>query len=263
MQTLFENQRFVKSLFVLVCALALYFAGQFVNGVKEYSFIGRDVPPVTAINVSGTGEAFSAPDIATITYSVKKEAKTVSEAQKLSAEKVNEILAFLKSSGVDEKDIQTTNYNLSPQYEYKTPTVYMNGYCPPLNPIIVGYTVSQSTSVKIRKIDDAGKILAGVGEKGATDIGNIELSVEKKDAVQDEARDKAIKDAQNKALVLAKSLGVRLTRLVSYSENGSSPLPYYEMGGMMKASADSAITPSISTGENKFTSNVSLVYEIQ
>ena len=72
MQTLFENQRFVKSLFVLVCALALYFAGQFVNGVKEYSFIGRDVPPVTAINVSGTGEAFSAPDIATITYSVKK-----------------------------------------------------------------------------------------------------------------------------------------------------------------------------------------------
>lgn len=262
MQELFHNKRFVMALIILVLAGAVYLAGQFINGLKEYSFIGRNIQPVTTISVSGTGEAFAAPDIAMISFSVSKDAKTVTEAQKASAEKINAIMAFLKESGIEDKDIQTTNYNLSPKYEYQL-QYCSNGHCPPENPVIIGYTVSQSITVKIRKIDDAGTILVGVGDKGATDIGGIDLTVEKKEAVQDESRDKAIKDAQSKAEVLAKSLGVRLTRVVSFSESGNYPQPFYGLGGSMMKSSEGAIAPSIPTGENKFTSNVSIVYEIQ
>jgi len=269
MQELFQNNRFVKALIVLVLAGSLYLVGLFVNGLKEYSFIGREVPQVATVSVSGEGESFAAPDIATVSFSVVKDAKTVVDAQKASTEKINDIMAFLKTSNIEDKDIKTTNYNLSPKYEWQKAVACLdynsNGYCPEGKQILLGYTASQTITVKIRKIDDAGKILAGLGDKGATDISSIELSVDKKDAVQDEARDKAIKDAQSKAQVLARSLGVSLLRIVSYSEGGYYPeTRYYDVmsrsaGGISEAS----IAPSIPVGQNQFTSNITIVYEIQ
>jgi uncharacterized protein YggE len=129
--------------------------------------------------------------------------------------------------------------------------------------VLTGYEVSQTISVKIRKIDDAGKILVGVGDKGATNISGVSFSVDKKEAIEADARAKAIQDAEEKAKVLAKSLGVKLTRIVSFSESGGGPA--YYRGDMMEASMfkSADVAPSIPTGENKFTSNVNIVYEIQ
>jgi hypothetical protein len=268
MHEIFQNKRFVGSFVILLFCGSLYLVGQFVNGIKEYSFVGITPSSPATINVSGTGEAFVKPDIAELSFSVTKEAKTVTEAQKASAEKINEITAYLKESGIDDKDIKTENYNLNPKYEWQNsarPCIAMVGaYCPPEGKqVLTGYEVSQTISVKIRKIDDAGKILVGVGDKGATNISGVSFSVDKKDAIEADARDKAIKDAQAKAKVLAKSLGVRITRVVSFSESGNTPVySRFNMAeGAMLKSAD--IAPSIPTGENKFTSDVSIVYEIQ
>jgi uncharacterized protein YggE len=242
--------------------------GLFLNGLKEYSFIGLTPSMPATINVSGDGEVFVKPDIAELSFSVTKEAKTVADAQKASAEKINEIMAYLKEAGIDtEKDVKTENYNLNPKYEWQRSamsTMCVNGYCPPEGKqVLTGYEVSQTISVKIRKIDDAGKILVGVGDKGATNISGVSFSVDKKDAIEANAREKAIQDAEEKAKVLAKSLGVKITRIVSFSESGASPM--YYRGGMMEASMlkSADIAPSIPTGENKFTSNVNIVYEIQ
>lgn len=266
MNELFQNKRFVNSLVILLLSGSLYMVGQFLNGVKAYSFIGRDNSVPATINVSGTGEVFVKPDIAELSFSVAKEAKTVVEAQKASAEKINEIMAYLKESGIEEKDIKTENYSLNPKYEYQQrvmQTICMNGYCPPEGKqVLVGYEVSQTISVKIRKIDDAGKILVAVGDKGATNISSISFSVDKKDAVEADARDKAIKDAESKAKVLADSLGVKITRVTSFSESGNTSVySRFEAAGAMLKTAD--VAPSIPTGENKFVSNVNIVYEIQ
>lgn len=269
MNELFQNKRFVRSLVVLFLSGSLYMVGQFLNGVKEYSFIGRDPASPSIINVSGTGEISVKPDIAELSFSVVKEAKTVSEAQAASTEKINEIMAYLKESGIDtEKDVKTEGYSLYPKYEYQQRVMAMvcpNGYCPPEGKqVLTGYEVSQTISVKIRKIDEAGKILVAVGDKGATNISGISFTVDEKDAVEADARAKAIEDAQEKAKVLAASLGVKITRIINFSESGSVPYRYeaFGMGGAAK-SMDMAIAPSIPTGESKFTSNVSITYEIQ
>ncbi len=268
MDGIFQNKRFAGSLVILLLSGSLYLVGQFVNGLKEYSFVGLTPSSPATINVSGEGEVFVKPDIAELSFSVSKEAKTVTEAQAASAEKINEIMAYLKEAGIDtEKDVKTENYNLYPKYEYQQRAVQIfcpNGYCPPEGKqVLVGYEVNQTISVKIRKIDDAGKILVGVGDKGATNISGISFSVDKKDEIEAQTRDKAIQDAQEKAEILTKSLGVKIMRMVSFSESGNFPV-YSRFEGVQAMALKSAdIAPSIPTGENKFTSNVTIVYEIR
>lgn len=270
MHELLQNTKITRAIIMLLFACSLYLAGQFINGLKENSFIGRTPENPATINVSGTGEAFAAPDVANISFSVTKDAKTVAEAQKLSADGINAIMAFLEENKIEKKDIQTTGYNLYPKYEYQRSVACLNyngnGYCPNGKQILVGYTVSQSVVVKVRKIDDAGTIIGGLGEKGATDISGINLEVDEPEMVQAEARDKAIKNAKEKAQILAKSLGVRLVRIVSYSDGGNYPVYAFGRGGgeAKMIAADMAVpAPEIPVGQNQYSSNVTITYEIQ
>ncbi len=270
METLFKNKRFVNVLIILFFSLSLFLLGLFLNGIKQYSFIGRDIPALTTISVTGESEVFAKPDVVELSFSVSKDAKTVGEAQKNSTEKINEIISYLKDMKVDDADIKTTDYSVYPKYEYQRAVSclgMMNGYCPDGKQILVGYTVNQTVDIKVRKIDDAGKILVAIGDKGATNVSGLNFTVDKKKEVEADARNKAIQDAQKKADVLAKNLGVKLTRVINFSE-GQAPTPYYGMGGgMMKtasfAAPEAAPAPSIPVGENKFTSNVTITYEIQ
>jgi hypothetical protein len=273
MDELFRNKKVVQVVVILLFASSLYLVGLFVNNVKINSFIGRDIPALTTINVSGEGEAFAKPDIAELSFSIEQTSKTVAEAQKISTEKINKIMAYLKDTmKIEDKDIKTTDYSVYPKYEYQRAVTCldynMNGYCPEGKQILMGYTVNQTIAVKIRKLDDAGAILVATGEKGATNISGLNFTVDKKKEVEAEARGLAIAEAQAKAKILADSLGVTLTRIVSFSEGGNYPIYRDAMGGAMTKSVDfamaqSAPAPSIPVGENKFTSNVTITYEIQ
>lgn len=262
-----QNRRVGAALIILFFSGALYLVGQFINGAREYSFIGAGVEPQTTVSVAGEGEVFAVPDIAQFSFSVRKEAKTMMEAQKLSAEKMNEVLAFLKESGIEEKDIKTQNYSAGPRYEWQqsAQVICRDGYCPPQGKqVLIGYEVSQTISVKVRSTDKAGEILSGAGEKGATDLSGIEFTIDDEEKLKREARQKAIADAEVKANELAGDLGVKLVRVVSFSESGT---PVYPMFSKLQA-ADSremagAVAPEIPVGENKIVSNVTIVYEIR
>ena len=82
------------------------------------------------------------------------------------------------------------------------------------------------------------------------------------DKVQAEARDKAIADAKEKAKVLAKSLGVKLSKIISFSEGGYQPVYYAMEAKGMGMGGDSAPVPQVPVGENRVTSNITIVYEI-
>jgi len=255
------------ALIAALAALALWGAVEAFSGIKEFSYIGAGVPATNVISVSGEGEVFAVPDIASFTVGVTEEAKTVSEAQDAATEKMNAIISYLKGEGVEDRDIKTINYNVYPRYEYSQ-TLCRDGYCPPSGDrTLAGFEVSQTLSVKVRDTEKAGGILSGVGERAATEVSGLSFTIDDEDALKAEARDKAIADAKTKAKTLTDSLGVKIVRVVGFYENdGGYPQPYYAesfgRGGDM-AVTQSASVPSISTGENKIVSYVNVTYEIR
>lgn len=264
-----------KGVFVLLAlAGALYLLALAANTIAEHQYIGRDVNAQTTITVSGDGDSYATPDIATVSFAITQEEKNSVDARKMVDAKMKKIHDFLAGSGVLDKDVKTTGYNLYPKYDYvstpcvldkMTATQSLVYPCGNSKQVLKGYEVSQSVEVKIRNLDDAGKVLGGLSDNGATNLSGLSFLVEHEDAVEAQAREAAIGKAKAKAVELAKTLGVSLVRIVSFNEGNNYPI-YYGRGGMVKAmSADAgAPTPAdIPRGENKYTSNVTIVYEIR
>ncbi len=245
--------RMGKILTVLAILVTLLVCVKFAGAVKNMNRT-TDIAKATTIDVSGEGRAFAIPDIATVSFTVEQKASTVHEAQETVTKKTNEAIAFLKSSGIAEKDIQTTNYSANPQYDYS----YSDGRVPRLT----GYIVSNTVMIKIRDTASVGKIIDGLGTKGVTGLNGPNFTVDEPNAVNAEARAKAIADAKVKAKVLARDLGVRLVRIVRFTENGGGryPMPMYAKD--MAVGGQSA-SPELAVGENTFTSSVTITYEIR
>jgi uncharacterized protein YggE len=243
----------------------------FFSNIKEYQFIGRDVPgEMTTISVSGEGEAFAVPDIAEISFTVSQESKTAAEARKTVDEKVKAILKYLRETGVEEKDLNTASISLYPNYDWEQTQVMCITYpCPqpPGKQVLRGYEVSQSITVKVRDLDKLGDIVGGVTDKGATNMSGPSFTVDNEDGVKAEAREQAIAKAKAKAEQLANELDVKLVRIVSFSEGGDYPYFAYGRGGMeakaVMMDAGAPVPAEIPVGENKFVSNVTIVYEIR
>jgi len=205
------------------------------------------------ITVSDTGEVYAKPDLALATFSVVTEAKTVAEAMSQNTEDMNGVIDFIKKQGVEDKDLKTTSFNISPRYEW-----YEEGS----KRVLVGYEVQQSLQVKVRDLEKIGKIIEGATEFGANQVGDLQFTIDKQDELKKQARAEAIEKAKTKAKELAERLGVKLVRIINFSE--SSVVPYYygleKMAAPLGAGAE---TPQIETGENKIEVTVSITYEIR
>ncbi len=265
MNALFENNKdkVSKAIFIFVVIISLFFAVKVINEWKSGSYIGREGGMQSTVNVEGKGEVFAMPDIATFSFTVSEKAKTVKEAQNTVTEKMNKILESLKKSEIDEKDITTSSYNIFPEYEYQTLNCFAYP-CPEGKRILTGYSVSHNITLKVRDLDKVGKILTDLGGLGASDVSGVSFSIDKQDELKKEARDTAIKDAQTKAKELAKALGVKLVRVINYSEYGNGIV--YGRYDAMKSEAygvGGGPTPEIPTGESKIVSTVNVTYEIR
>ncbi len=244
-----------------ICALAAY--TYYTIKQTKYMYAGP-----TTVSVTGVGEVFAKPDIATFTFSVEAKETDASATQNKAAETMNAVLAYLKEVGVDEKDVKTEYYNLTPRYEYPE-TICTQWGCPPQNdePKLIGYQVSQSVSVKVRDTAKSGEIISGVGGKGATNVSSLSFTIDDEEALKAEARKLAIEDAEKQADELASNLKVEIVRMNGYWEEQSSP-SYFGMGGGMEYARDMAMsvekaTPELPTGENTITVRVNVSYEIE
>lgn len=259
-----ENKKIQQAAWTVLVLLGVFLAGQSLSVFGALRYIGTNPQAQSIISVSGKGEVVAVPDIASFYFSVEQESLLVADAQANVAKRTNDILSFLKKNGVVEKDIQTAGYTIYPRYEY-TPRAGDGSVgisLPSGTRYLAAYVVSQSVSVKVRTLADAGKLLSGIGELGATNVSGLSFDVDRRDALVKNARDKAIADARAEAANLAKSLGVRLVRLVSYNEGGGYPV-YYAKAAALGAADASASVPDIPAGEDKITSTVSLTYEIK
>lgn len=246
--------------------LSLYFAVKFLSEFKSYSMIGNN--ELSTITLSGHGEIQAVPDIASVYFTINKEAKTVKEAQAFVAEIEKKALDFLKENNILQKDIKTSSASFYPKYEYKYDTKIMPcnefGCSPrPGKSVITGYTASESITVKVRNTDDVGKIIQGLGTLGVSDLNGPNFAIDNEEGLKAEARKLAIDDAKEKAKILAKDLGVDLGPIVSFNESGNYPMPMYAKT-MMEDSVSSVSTPAeIPKGENTISSDVTIVYEIR
>lgn len=251
--------------------LVIFLAVLSIKELKSIAYVGKDTPIMNSISVSGKGETVAIPDVATFSFGVTETAKTVSLAQTSATEKTNSALKVVRDLGVADKDIKTLSYWISPHYEYQKsicPTVYSAGesYCPPSRSVLTGYDVGQTIQVKIRDIDKAGDILSAIGTVKVNNVSGLNFSVDDIESVKAEARDKAIENAKTKAQELAKQLGVKLGKIISFYESGDDPYYAYGKGGdsrIMTLEAAAAPSPEVPAGEQEIVSNVSIVYEIK
>ena len=179
--------------------LALFLFIATIGELKGLRFIGSGVPATNTITVSGAGEIFAVADTATFSVTVRETAKQVKDAQDAATKKGNDIIAYLKAQGIEEKDIKTIDYSVQPQYEWTRAACSSEGFCPPGRQVLTGFQVSQTLSVKVRDTKKAGELLSGVGTRGASEVSGLSFTIDDEDALNAQARDEAIADAQKKA----------------------------------------------------------------
>lgn len=257
----------MKILLSLAVFMAIVMMGSFAT--LNFEKVGFLNPSPAVITVSGTGEVIAIPDIGQFTFSVMAEGEDASAVQEESGVKINQIITYLKEQGIEDKDIKTSSYNLYPKWNYRERICPVNSYCPPGERYQDGFTVNQSVSVKLRDTNTAGEIIAGVGERGATDISGLDFTIDDIETLQDEARAKAIEDAKSQADVLANQLGVKIVRLVNFSEGSNRG--FYPMMETKVAAFDMDMVEEsmgfggadIPTGEQATVANVTLTYQVK
>lgn len=253
--------------YAIILTLAV-FSYAAVLYVKSYS---KSIEPSSfrSFSANGEGKVVSIPDVAQFTFNIIIEGgKDIAKIQKENTDKANKAIAFIKSKGVETKDIKTQNYNLNPRYQYYScsPRILNDGEAKPCPPSeIVGYTINQSVSVKIRDFSKIGDIMAGVMENGANSVSQLSFIIDDLSELRNQARDEAIKKAKESAKLIAKAGGFGIGRLLSIEESGY-PAPMYEYGmGSITTmqSAKSFASPVIEAGSQEITVNVNLRYEIE
>lgn len=239
---------------------------------------------VRTITVVGLGEVSAKPDIARVQLGIEVTAPSVNDATKTAAARMSDILAALQKAGIAEKDIQTSNYSIHLERRERPepmpppapptappPRAGTKGQAapapapPPLAPAELPppqyiYRVSNTVSVAIRNLDQVGPVLDTVVAAGANNVWGISFGLDKTDALEADARAKAVADARARAEALARLQGVSLGGVLAISEiiDGGAP-----MFSMKAARLEAAGGTPVSPGEVTFSTQVKVVYALE
>ncbi len=244
---------------ILVAAfVAWQFASAYADSVQPGAY--------RSFSVAGEGKTVAIPDVATFTFSVITEGgKDLGALQTQNTNWTNKVIEYVKNQGVENKDIKTEGYNVSPRYQYSNcgPIAYGgSSTCPP--PAIVGYTVTQTVSVKVRNLAKAGEIIGGVVTNGANSVSELQFTLDNPDAAKASARSEALAKAKAKAEEVAREGGFGLGKLISVQINEGGQYPvYYGMGAGVASKTEMAPVPAVEPGSQEVTVTVNMVYEIR
>lgn len=210
-------------------------------------------PADRTIHVTGSGSVVGEPDIATLNLGVSAEKASVEDAREAAASAMTSVIESLKANDVAEKDIQTENFSIYPQYDYTD-----NGR------VLRGYRVNNTVSAKVRELEGFSDIIDDAAAAGGdiVVVNSIQFMIEDSTALQTQARALAVKNAEAKAQTLAEASRVTLGKPVTITEttHGESPPIAFAESAALADSARSS-TP-VQAGELTVTVNVTIVYEI-
>jgi hypothetical protein len=231
--------------------IALLATGLLALACSETTILPSDPEANPGISVSGIGSVSGEPDVAILTLGVEAEADSVGEARAEAAAAMDAIIAVLKSSGVEDADIQTTRFSVEPRYDFR------DG-----EQVLIGFFVENIVTVKIRDIDQTGTLIDDVVAAGGdlTRVQNLRFTIDDPEALQEEARRLAMEDAESKAETLADAGGVSLGTPRSISESFTpSPSAFAERAFIEDVQAGGAST-AIEAGELEVQVQVQVVY---
>jgi len=200
------------------------------------------------ISMTGHGEIRSLPDMAQVTAGVTTTAPTAAQALATNSARMKSVFAALEKLGVAQKNIQTSNFFVSPQYTNGDNNAPRR---------LTAYQVNNDVTARIEDIGKLGGALDALVAAGANQINGVSFSIQNDAPLLEKARAQAIADARGRAETYAKAAGVTLGPILSISEGGGEapPRPMYRMAAM---AAETQIAP----GEQSVTANVSVVWEI-
>lgn len=208
------------------------------------------------IFVTGEGEATVAPDIAILTLSVMREAKTARAALDANNDAMAAVITAMKAAGIEDRDLQTAGIQISPRYNYN------NKPDGGQNAELVAYQVSNTLSVRIRDIDKTGELLDKAVTLGVNEGGGIVFTNADPAAIVTEARKKAVADAMTKARTLAEAAGASVGKVIEISEQSAPPQPIRLAAKSFDAMPQAGATP-VQAGENAYRVQVNVTFELK
>ncbi|KGJ16230.1 SIMPL domain-containing protein [Paracoccus sanguinis] len=209
-------------------------------------------PAPATVTVTGEGQVGIAPDLATVALGVTTQAETAAKALADNATRQGDVIAALKAQGIAPEDLQTQGLNLSPMADYS-----QQGK----PPVITGYQAQNIVSARVRDLAKLGPLLDAMVAAGATDVQGIAFSREDDAAPLDEARGKAVAEAQRRAETMAAAAGMALGPLVSLTEGGAASPPMPMAMASMARDAGGAAT-QVETGRLMLTVQVTGIWTL-
>ena len=200
------------------------------------------------ISMAGHGEVRAAPDMAQITAGVTTNAVTAAQALAANSARMKTVFAALQKLGIPDKNIQTVNFSVSPQYASGNNEA----------PRLIGYQVNNEVMVRLEDVSRLGGALDALIGAGANQMNGISFDIREPAPLLDKARTQAIADARSRADTYARAAGVALGPILSISEGGGEVRPLRMAAPM----AFAVKQVPVATGEQSVTADVSVVWEI-
>jgi uncharacterized protein YggE len=205
------------------------------------------------LTVVSEGRTKIAPDIATINVGVVTQGATADAAVSANTAQMNKVMAALKRVGIADKDIQTSNLSVNPQYQY--------GQNEP--PKLTGYEANNNVTVKVRNLKNVGKAVDAVVADGSNQVSGISFGLDDDTKAMDAARTDAVKKARARAEIYAQAAGLKVERIVSISEAGAAPPIAYPMPVAMARAAKADAAPPVSPGELDISISVTVTFTLK
>jgi len=248
-------------LFVAAGLCFLVIAGVVLGSVwtqpwKSIKVESTNQPYARTITVSADGKVNAAPDIAIIELSVVTQGKTVKQVLNDGNKKMTAVVDAVKKQDVNKEDIMTSQYSLNPEYIYPDR----------MTPQISGYRLYQSITVKVRDIKNVEDVLDAGLAAGSNQVGQLRFDIDDTSKVKKEAREIAFAKAKGKAKEMADAAGVKLGKVVTFSEGYDyyqPPMYNYKTSIGLGGAAESYDSATIEPGSKEMTMTVSVTYEIE
>ena len=200
------------------------------------------------LTVQGTGNASATPDVVTVSVAIDVTDPSAQASLVDDNSKANAVTAALKQGGVADKDIQTSNVSIQPNYN--------------LAGNITGYAMTNTLTAKLRNFSTAGSVIDAVtaAAGNAARIDSLTFSIEDQRKVEDTARNDAVHQAVSHARSMAQAAGERLGPVCSLSDDSS---PTYFNVGPLRASANAVASPvPLQAGSQQVSAQITLVYAL-
>ena len=209
---------------------------------------------IRTIEVIGQGEVTVVPNEVVMNLGVETTNMSLEQAKRENDSRVQQLIKSLRDAGVAERDIQTANINIEPQYDYRADGRQF-----------LGFMVRRTVTAKIKDVTKLEDVTSRVVSAGITSIFNYEYRTSDEKKLELDSRAKAVASAKEKAEALAKELGLKIIKAYSVVEEGyGRPIPVYRdaaMGGGLSSRPTAEGTFAL--GEITISSNVRVIFEVQ